>query len=86
VAGAPGRAAVLAYTSETLVHGWDLAVATGQDPEAGPAVAGPVLAAMQRFLPAEPRGGPIPFDAPVQPGAGAGPTEQLANWCGHARS
>jgi uncharacterized protein (TIGR03086 family) len=82
----PGRAALMAYTSETLVHGWDLAVATGQDAEADPAVAAPVLAVMQRFLPAEPRGGHIPFAAPVPPREGAGPTERLANWCGRTRS
>lgn len=81
----PGRGVVLAYASETLVHGWDLAVATGQDAEADPAVAGPVLAAMSRFLPAEPRGGPVPFAAPVPPRDDAGPTERLANWCGRAR-
>jgi len=81
----PGRAALLAYTSETLVHGWDLAVATGQDAEADPALAAPVLAAMQRFLPAEPRGGRVPFAAPVPPREEAGPTERLANWCGRAR-
>jgi uncharacterized protein (TIGR03086 family) len=80
----PGRAAVMAYTSETLVHGWDLAVATGQPAEADPAVVTPVLALMQRFLPAEPRGGHIPFAAPVPPREGAGPTERLANWCGRA--
>jgi uncharacterized protein (TIGR03086 family) len=80
----PGRAALMAYTSETLVHGWDLAVATGQDAEADPAVVGPVLAVMQRFLPAEPRGGHVPFAAPVPPRDGAGPTERLANWCGHS--
>jgi uncharacterized protein (TIGR03086 family) len=81
----PGRAAVMAYTSETLVHGWDLAVATGQHAEADPAVAEPVLAAMERFLPAEPRGGEVPFAAPVSPRPDAGPTERLANWCGRGR-
>jgi uncharacterized protein (TIGR03086 family) len=82
----PARAALMAYTSETLVHGWDLAVATGQDPEADPAVAAPVLALMERFLPAQPRGGRIPFAEPVPPREGAGPTERLANWCGRART
>jgi uncharacterized protein (TIGR03086 family) len=80
----PGRAALMAYTSETLVHGWDLAVATGRPAEADPAIVEPVLAAMQRFLPAEPRGGRVPFEAPVPPRDGAGPTERLANWCGRA--
>ncbi|GAA0908767.1 TIGR03086 family metal-binding protein [Pseudonocardia zijingensis] len=81
----PGRAALTAYTSETLVHGWDLAVATGQPEEADPAVVAPILAAMERFLPAEPRGGPVPFAAPVPPRAEAGPTERLAHWCGRSR-
>ena len=81
----PGRAAVMAYTSETLVHGWDLAVATGQHAEADPGVAEAVLAVMQRVLPAEPRGGRVPFAAPVPPRADAGPTERLANWCGRSR-
>jgi uncharacterized protein (TIGR03086 family) len=79
----PGRAALIAYTSETLVHGWDLAVATGRPAEADPATAEAVLAAMRTFLPAEPRGGHIPFAPPIPPRPAAGPTERLANWCGH---
>lgn len=78
----PGRAALWGYLNETLVHGWDLAVATGQDPEADPDLVAPVLAAAPAFLPAEPRGGPVPFAAPVPPRPGAGPTERLANWSG----
>jgi uncharacterized protein (TIGR03086 family) len=81
----PGRAALFGYLREALVHGWDLAVATGQDAEVDPAVATAVLAETRRAMPAEPRGGPIPFAAPVEPQRGAGPTEQLANWCGHSR-
>lgn len=81
----PGRAALMGYLQESLVHGWDLAVATGQPAEADPAAATAVLEQARRMIPAEPRGGPIPFAAPVTPQPEAGPTEQLANWCGHAR-
>jgi uncharacterized protein (TIGR03086 family) len=81
----PGRAAVWGYVREALVHGWDLAVATGQDGEAAPATAEAVLVVTQRVMPAEPRGGPIPFAGPVDPRPEAGPTERLANWCGHTR-
>ena len=82
----PGRAALWGYLREALVHGFDLAVATGQDVEADAAVAGPALAVTREVMPAEPRGGLIPFAAPVEPRLGAGPTEQLANWCGHRRA
>ncbi len=81
----PGRGAVWGYLNETLVHGWDLAVATGQDPEADPALAGAVLAVVPRFLPEEPRGGPVPFGPVVPSRPDAGPTERLANWSGRTR-
>jgi uncharacterized protein (TIGR03086 family) len=80
----PGRAALWGYLREALVHGWDLAVATGQDPEADHATAAAALEVTQRVFPAEPRTD-MPFAPPVAPRAGAGPTERLANWCGHAR-
>ncbi len=81
----PGRATVWGYLNEALVHGWDLGVATGQDPEADPALAGAALAAVQTFLPATMRGADIPFNAVVESTPGAGPTERLANWSGHQR-
>lgn len=81
----PGRGVVWAYINEALVHGWDLSVATGQDAEAEPELAEAALAAVTQFLPAQPRGGQVPFAPPVGPVPGAGPTERLANWCGHHR-
>ncbi len=78
----PGRAAILIALNEALVHGWDLAVATGQSAEADPELAAAALGIMQVALPAEPRGGPIPFGAVVESAADAGPTERLANWSG----
>ena len=81
----PGHAALFGYLRELLVHGWDLAVATDQEVEADTSTATAVLAETRRALPAAPRGGPIPFAAAVEPRHGAGPTERLANWCGHAR-
>lgn len=79
----PGRAALWGFCNETVVHGWDLAIATGQDPEADPALATAVLAVAEQLLPANVRGDGVPFDPPVPPRDGAGPTERLANWSGH---
>ena len=78
----PGAEALWGYLNEALVHGYDLAVATGQPAEADPAVAAPVLDRIAGILPGGFRGGPVPFAAVVEPAAGAGPTERLANWSG----
>ncbi|QBJ97065.1 TIGR03086 family protein [Rhodococcus sp. ABRD24] len=77
-----GREAVWAYPNETLVHGWDLAVATGQRSEADPELAETMLVAAYEAIPETPRGQHIPFDAVVRPRDDAGPTERLANWSG----
>ncbi|WP_374610793.1 TIGR03086 family metal-binding protein [Gordonia sp. (in: high G+C Gram-positive bacteria)] len=79
----PGAGALWGYVSETLVHGWDLAVATGQPAEADPETAEATLAVAQQFIPAEIRTDPnVPFGVVVEPRPGAGPTERLANWTG----
>lgn len=80
---APGRMALWGYVNELLVHTWDIAVATGQPVEAPDGVAEPALAVARMLIPAEREG--FPFAPPVEPAAGAGPTERLANWSGHAR-
>lgn len=82
---APGRGAVWGYVNETLVHGWDLAVATGQDAEADPELAEAMLAVARQMIPAEGRGGDFPFAPVVEPAPDAGPTERLANWSGRRR-
>lgn len=79
----PGAVVLGVHLAENLTHGWDLATATGQDPEAEPGLVGPAYATMRQILPPEGREG-FPFDPPVEPAAGAGPTERLANWCGRS--
>ncbi|MFT4393817.1 TIGR03086 family metal-binding protein [Gordonia lacunae] len=79
----PGAAALWGYVNETLVHGWDLAVSTGQPAEADPEIAEATLAVAQQFIPRAIRTDPnVPFGVVVEPRPGAGPTERLANWTG----
>lgn len=82
---APGAIILGVYLAENVTHGWDLAMATGQDPEADPRLAGIALQVMTKALPADGRED-LPFDNPVEPAAEAGPTERLANWMGRGRS
>jgi uncharacterized protein (TIGR03086 family) len=76
----PGAETMWGFLNETLVHGWDLARATGQNTEAEPDLVTPVLAIVEQLIPAEPRGNQ--FAPAVEPAQGAGPTERLANWSG----
>lgn len=81
----PGFAALGMYVNETLVHGWDLAVATGQSAEfPDSALPEGVLAVVKQVLPADFRGGEVPFGPVVEPREGAGATERLANWNGRS--
>jgi uncharacterized protein (TIGR03086 family) len=77
-----GRDAVWGFANETLVHGWDLAVATGQPSETAAALVEPVLARARTLVPRDTRT-PRGYGPAVASGTGAGLTESLANWHGH---
>ena len=78
----PGAAAIGGYLQEAVTHAWDLAVSTGQQAEAEPGLAEAALAAAYKALPAEPRGGNVPFGPVVEPEPYATGTELLVNWTG----
>ncbi len=78
----PGRFALAGYVQEILVHGWDLARATGQETERDPELAQWALAGARRILPPENRGGEVPFGPVVPVPPDAGPYAQLAAWLG----
>ena len=83
---ASGSEALATYVNEALVHGWDIAVATGQPAEIPDgAVAVAALEVARVAIPAELRAMPeFPFGPVVEPREGAGPTERLANWNGRS--
>ncbi|WP_369779447.1 TIGR03086 family metal-binding protein [Streptomyces sp. R33] len=78
----PGAAAAAVYTHELTVHTWDLARATGQHPEWDAALIERVIAVVRRALPAETRGGRIPFAEAVPVDAGAPAIDRLVAWAG----
>ncbi|QKW20260.1 TIGR03086 family protein [Kitasatospora sp. NA04385] len=78
----PGAAAAVIWTNELVLHGWDLAQATGQAVDwPAEALAAP-LAAMERAVPAEPRGGRVPYGPVVPVPADAPGIDRLAGWYG----
>jgi len=79
----PGRVAVAGYVREVLAHGWDLAVATGQETELDPELGAFALDVAQRSLPASGREG-IPFGPVASAPAGSGVYAQMAAWLGRA--
>ncbi len=78
----PGAVALRIYTSEVSVHTWDLATATGQLPEWDDEVLTVAYTTMRQALPAEPRGGELPFAAVVEVAADAPLIDQLVAWNG----
>ena len=79
---APGRAVGWGYVQELTVHAWDLANPLGMTTELDPALAETVEPTARQMLPAEPRGGHVPFGPPVGVGDDAGPYVRLVAWLG----
>jgi uncharacterized protein (TIGR03086 family) len=78
----PGAAAIGAYVGELTTHGWDLAVAIGRTELLDERLAELCLPMVEQFVPAEPRGGHMPFDQVVPVPADAPPYNRLAGWMG----
>jgi uncharacterized protein (TIGR03086 family) len=80
----PGSAFVGLAATDTFVHGWDLARATGQSSDLDPALAAALLAGIRPAISDEIRGadGQAPF-GPAQPAPeGASGADQLAAFLG----
>jgi uncharacterized protein (TIGR03086 family) len=71
------------FTVETITHGWDLAVATGQPSDAPNSIADRCLAYAAAVIPDRLRG--VMYDRPVVTGKASSTTEQLAHLLGHRR-
>jgi uncharacterized protein (TIGR03086 family) len=71
------------FTVETITHGWDLAVATGEPGEAPNGIADRCLAFAADVIPDRLRG--VMYDKPVTRAGGSSTTEQLAHLLGHRR-
>jgi uncharacterized protein (TIGR03086 family) len=77
-----GAVALATYTGELSTHTWDLAAATGQSPTWDDDALAVGLVGTHHILPAEGRGGRIPF-APVVPVPDdASPIDRLVAWQG----
>lgn len=80
----PGAALVGLAATDTFVHGWDLAKATGQSTDLDPALAGSLLGAAKMMIQPGFRGadGAAPFGAEQTAPEGASAADQLAAFLG----
>ncbi|TCO44874.1 uncharacterized protein (TIGR03086 family) [Kribbella antiqua] len=77
-----GAAAIAAYTGELTTHSWDLAKAINRTDDLDDTLATHCLPLVRQFLPAEPRGGHVPFGPVVAVADDAPPYAQLVAWQG----
>jgi uncharacterized protein (TIGR03086 family) len=76
----PAAAAAGIASLDCLVHGWDLAKATGQDATLDPALAEAALVISRQIVTPEIR--PAAFAPAVEVGAAASPTDRLVAFLG----
>ncbi|MCT2592880.1 TIGR03086 family protein [Streptomyces sp. N2-109] len=77
----PGTVLLGVYTTEFTLHTWDLAKATGQIPSWDQEVLGSLVRKM-KLIPAEPRGGRVPFGPVVAVPADASDIDKVVAWHG----
>ncbi|SCK21797.1 TIGR03086 family protein [Streptomyces sp. WMMB 714] len=80
----PGRFALAGSVMEVVTHAWDLAQALGRRAELDVGPAEFALAVAKRAVPAETRGGEVPFGPPVRAPEGADAYDELAAWLGRS--
>ncbi|MQS12081.1 TIGR03086 family protein [Streptomyces kaniharaensis] len=80
----PGAAAVGGYVMEAVTHSWDVAQALGTGFPLDDALAHTALAIAEMVLPAERRGGEVPFAEVRLVAADADVHTRLAAWLGRA--
>jgi uncharacterized protein (TIGR03086 family) len=78
----PAPVVAMIYVQEQVTHGWDLAVATGQVSKLDPTLAEAVLPVVAQLVPAEVRGGEMPFEAVVEVPPTASAYDRLAGYLG----
>jgi uncharacterized protein (TIGR03086 family) len=78
----PGAAAISAFTGELTTHSWDLAKATDRTGLLDDTLAAHCLPLVRQFIPAEPRGGHVPFGPVVPVADDASPYDQFVAWQG----
>ena len=78
----PGAAAIAAYTGELTTHSWDLAKATDRTAMLDDSLAEHCLPLVKQFIPAEPRGGHVPFGPVIEVAPDAPAYDQLVAWEG----
>lgn len=78
----PGAVVIQIYTLESVLHAWDIATATGQEALLDDDLASAIHGFTVQMLPAEPRGGEIPFATVVECGSDARAADKLAAYSG----